>query len=184
MAILLALAFLIAVTLYVISLYNRLVKAQVHIDEGWSGIDVQLKRRADLVPNLVNTVKGYAGHETKLLNELTELRTRSLAGNSVAEQAQVENKLSSALRSVVAVAVENYPDLKANQNFVVLQEQLEKIENDLQLARRYYNGTVRDNNILIDAFPSNMVAMMFDFKKREFFEIDEPLRDVTPEVKF
>lgn len=183
MAIYIVLGSLVLIAFFLISIYNGLVKARIHLDEGWSGIDVQLKRRVDLLPNLINTVKGYVGHETKLLTELTELRTRSVAGNSVAEQSQVENKLGSALRSVIAVA-ENYPDLKANQNFVTLQEQLEKIENDLQLARRYYNGTVRDNNILIDTFPSNVVASMFNFKKREFFEIDEPLRDFVPEVKF
>lgn len=183
MTIAIVLAFLVLIGLFLISLYNNIVRARVHVDEGWSGIDVQLKRRVDLIPNLINTVKGYVGHETKLLHELTELRTRSVAGNSVAEQAQVENSLGTALRSVIAVA-EAFPDLKANQSFVTFQQQLEKIEHDLQLARRYYNGTVRDNNILIDTFPSNLVASTFSFKKREFFEIDEPLRDVVPEVKF
>ncbi len=173
-----ALCFILAV-----SFYNRLVKARVHVNEGWSGIDVQLKRRADLVPNLINTVKGYAGHETKLLTELTELRTRSIAGNTVSQQSQVEREFGNALRSVIAVA-ENYPDLKASQNFVTFQEQLDKIEQELQLARRYYNGTVRDSNILVDTFPSNVIAKLFDFEKREFFEIDEPQRDIVPEVKF
>lgn len=166
-----------------VALYNQLVTARVHVAEGWSGIDVQLKRRADLIPNLINTVKGYVGHEANLLKDLTDLRTLSVSGNSVKEQSQVENMLSGALRSVIAVA-ENYPDLKANTNFVAFQEQLDKIEHDLQLARRYYNGTVRDNNIKIDSFPSNLIATLFDFKKREFFEADDALRDSVPEVKF
>lgn len=180
---LVALAIIIFAFIFSIVIYNRLVRARVHVNEGWSGIDVQLKRRANLIPNLVNTVKGYAGHEAKLLNEITELRARSVADNSVTEQSEVENKLGLALRSLF-VSVENYPDLKANQNFLSLQEQLERIEHDLQLARRYYNGTVRDNNILIDTFPSNMVATMFDFGKREFFEVDDTVRDTVPEVKF
>ncbi len=183
MEILLAFAFLILLFIFSVSIYNKLVKARIHVDEGWSGIDVQLKRRADLILNLVNTVKGYASHEAKLLNEITELRARSIADNSVAEQSQVEGQLGTALRSLLVV-VENYPDLKANQNFVSLQTQLEKIEHDLQLARRYYNGTVRDNNILIDAFPSNILAILFSFGKREFFEIEDTLRDSVPEVKF
>ncbi len=183
MEIFLAIAFLVLVFIFSVSIYNKLVRARVHVDEGWSGIDVQLKRRADLIPNLVNTVKGYAGHEAKLLNEITELRARSIADNSIAEQSQVEGKLGMALRSLL-VGVENYPDLKANQNFVSLQTQLEKIEHDLQLARRYYNGTVRDNNILIDTFPSNVMAILFSFGKREFFEIDDAVRDSVPEVKF
>ena len=166
-----------------VALYNQLVTARVHADEGWSGIDVQLKRRADLIPNLINTVKGYVGHETNLLKDLTELRTRSVSGNTVKEQSQVENMLSGALRSVIAVA-ESYPDLKANTNFVAFQEQLDKTEHDLQLARRYYNGTVRDNNIRIDTFPSNLVATLFNFKKREFFEAGETLRESVPVVKF
>ncbi len=183
MALYVVFTFFILSFIFVISLYNRLVKARVLVDEGWSGIDVQLKRRADLVPNLIQTVKGYVGHESRLLTDLTELRTRSIAGNSVSQQSQVEREFGSALRSLIAVA-ENYPDLKASQNFVSLQEQLDKIEHELQLARRYYNGTVRDSNILIDTFPSNLVATVFNFHKREFFEMDETLRDLVPEVRF
>lgn len=166
-----------------VAIYNNLVRARIHVNEGWSGIDVQLKRRADLIPNLINTVKGYTTHEASLLNQLTELRVKTMATLSVKEQAQADNMLSAALKSVIAIA-ENYPNLKASENFKTLQKELAVIENDLQLARRYYNGTVRENNILIQAFPSNIISTMFDFKLREFFEVDTTVRENVPEVKF
>jgi LemA protein len=169
---------------YAIVLYNRLVRSRQMAEEGWSGIDVQLKRRADLVPNLVETVQGYATHERGLLQRVTELRNqaRAVSPDDVAGRAQVEGLLGGALGRLLAI-VENYPDLKANQNFLQLQEQLATIENEIQMARRYYNGATRDLNVLVESFPSNLVAGWTGFVKRAFFETDEASRAV-PEVSF
>ena len=169
---------------YAIVLYNRLVRARQMAAEGWSGIDVQLKRRADLVPNLVETVQGYATHERELLQRVTELRNqaRAVAPDDVAARAQAEGLLGGALGRLLAV-VENYPDLKANQNFLQLQEQLAMIENEIQMARRYYNGATRDLNVLVESFPSNLVAGWTGFARRAFFETDEASRAV-PQVSF
>jgi LemA protein len=174
----------LAVIGYGIVLYNRLVRARQMAEEGWSGIDVQLKRRADLVPNLVEAVQGYATHERELLQRVTELRRQAQAvpPDDVAGRAQVEGLLSGALGRLLAV-VENYPDLKASQNFVQLQTELATIENEIQMSRRYYNGATRDLNVLVESFPSNLVAGFTGFVKRAFFETDDASRAV-PKVSF
>ena len=153
------------------------------VEEGWSSIDVQLKRRSNLIPNIINSVKGYLSHEKKLLEGITELRSQSEVANTVIDQGKAESSLSESLMNLFAVA-ENYPELKANENFLDLQKQLQNIETDIQFARRYYNGTVRNNNNLVEAFPTNLIANYFNFSKAEFFEIeDHNVRDV-PKVEF
>lgn len=174
---------LVGLALFLIGLYNKLVRCRNMAAEGWSGIDVQLKRRSNLIPNLIETVKGYMGHEADLLEEVARLRSQSRKAQAVTDKSQVETALAQSLGNLVAVA-ESYPDLKANQNFLDLQDELAQIENDIQMARRYYNGTVRDLNIMIDAFPSNLVAKHFGFHKAEFFEIDEPQDRAVPPVRF
>jgi LemA protein len=175
----------VAITVYLIATYNRLVRARQMADEGWSGIDVQLKRRADLIPNLVESVKGYAGHEQALLERVTELRNqaRSLASGDVVARGAAEGLLSGAIGRLLAI-VENYPDLKANQNFIDLQESLRTVENEIQMARRYYNGSARELNILVESFPSNLVAKVFGFVKKAFFEIDDAADRAVPKVSF
>jgi LemA protein len=152
--------------------YNRLVTLRNMVKEGWSGIDVQLMRRATLIPNLVETVKGYMGHERNLLAEIAELRARSLRTEKVGEKGEIETALSRSLGSLMAVA-EGYPDLKASRNFLELQRELTDIEDQIQMARRYYNGTVRNLNIAVESFPSNLVAKLFTFVQAEFFAIDD-----------
>jgi LemA protein len=174
---------LVALALFLMGIYNKLVRCRNMVAEGWSGIDVQLKRRSNLIPNLIETVKGYMGHETRLLTEITQLRSQSKGTLAVAEKSQLETALTRSLGNLVAVA-ESYPDLKANQNFLDLQDELSQIENDIQMARRYYNGTVRDLNIMIESFPSNLVAGRFGFTKADFFEIETPQDRAVPEVKF
>ena len=169
--------------LFVIGIYNKLVRLRNMVEEGWSGIDVQLKRRANLIPNLMETVKGYMVHERELLARVTKLRTQSLDERNVAEKARLEGQISSSLANVLAVA-EGYPDLKANQNFLELQTELADIEDQIQMARRYYNGTVRNLNIQVESFPGNMVAEKFKFTKAEFFELDDPAERAVPEMKF
>jgi len=162
-----------AVVLYVIVTYNTLVRLRVQCSSAWSDIDVQMKRRYNLIPNLVETVKGYMKHEAGTLEAVTRARNEAMANNGAPhEQAASENMLSGALKSLFALA-ENYPDLKANASFLDLQQQLADAENNIQASRRYYNGCVRDNNTKIDQFPSNLVARQFAFEKAEFFEIDE-----------
>ena len=163
--------------------YNRLVRSRQMAQEGLSGIDVQLKRRADLIPNLLETVKGYMGHERQVLERVTELRTRSLQAGSVAEKGQVEGMLTEALRTLFAVA-ENYPDLKASQNFMELQQSLADIEEQIQLSRRYYNGAARNLNILVESFPSNIVARLFGFSQVEYFELEDQADRAVPRVSF
>jgi len=167
----------------VIAIYNKLVRLKNLVEEGWSGIDVQLKRRTNLIPNLIETVKGYMGHERDLLSKVTELRAQSMSARDVGEKGRVEGLLSRSLANVFAVA-EGYPDLKASQNFSELQTQLSEIEEQIQLSRRYYNGTVRNMNIQVESFPSNIVAGIFNFTKAEFFEIEDPADRAVPEVKF
>ena len=171
------------VIIWLIIIYNNLVRNKNMVEEGWSGIDVQLKRRSNLIPNLIETVKGYMGHEAKLLSEITQLRSQSKNTQAVAEKSRVETALTRSLGNLIAVA-ESYPDLKANQNFLDFQNELSQIENDIQMARRYYNGTVRNLNIMIEAFPSNLVAGQFGFAKAEFFEIEDPGDRKVPDVKF
>lgn len=166
-----------------VALYNRLVKNQNLVQEGWSGIDVQLKRRADLIPNLLETVKGYMGHERQVLERVTELRTQSLKAASPGEKGRVEGMLTSALGNLFAVA-ENYPDLKASQNFIELQRSLAEVEDQIQLARRYYNGAARNMNIMVDSFPSNLVARTFGFPRVEYFELEDAGDRAVPRVSF
>jgi LemA protein len=172
-----------AVAIYAIIIFNSLVRTRQMANEAWSGIDVQLKRRSDLVPNLVDAVKGYAGHERSVLEEVTKLRgaARALPDNDVASRAQAETALSLALSKLVALA-ENYPDLKASQNFLELQQQLSRLETELQMARRYYNGTVRNQNVLVQSFPSNVIASLFGFSQRQYFEISNDAERATPTV--
>ncbi len=171
------------VLLLLIVLYNRLVRLRNMVREGWSGIDVQLKRRANLIPNLVETVKGYMGHERDLLEKVTQLRSQSLQTGDLGEKQRVESALTGGLARLFAVA-EGYPELKANQNFQDLQLQLSEIEDQIQLARRYYNGTVRNLNIAIESFPGNLVAGWFAFQTAEFFEIEDPGDRAVPKVGF
>ena len=168
---------------WLIAIYNRLVRNKNLVKEGWSGIDVQLKRRTDLIPNLIETVKGYMGHERNVLEKVTELRSKSLRTQDVAEKARLEGDLTRSLATLFAVA-EAYPDLKANQNFLDLQKQLSEIEEQIQMSRRYYNGTVRDFNILIESFPSNLVAGVFRFTQAAFFEIPDDADRAVPKVQF
>lgn len=160
----------------VIGIYNSLIKLRIKVDEGWSDIDTQLKRRYDLIPNLVETVKGYAKHESKTFEKVTQARTAAMNATDPKEAAKAENMLSDTLKSIFALA-ENYPELKANQNFSELQQTLNEIEEHIQLSRRYYNGTVRDYNTKIATVPNNIIAGMFHFEKREFFEADEAERE-------
>lgn len=164
--------------------YNSLVTLKMRVDEAWSDITIQLKRRLDLIPNLVNSVKGYASHEAGVFEKVTEARANALNAQSVKETAQAENQFEDALKSLFAVA-ESYPDLKANQNFLQLQQELVDTEDKIQAARRFYNGGVRELNTKIQIFPNNLFAGMLGFKEREFFEIDEPAKVQEPvEVKF
>jgi LemA protein len=173
-----------AIVLYVIIIFNRLVRTRQMANEAWSGIDVQLKRRSELVPNLVETVKGYAGHERSVLDEVTRLRgaARALPENDIASRAQAEGALSLALGKLVALA-ENYPDLKASANFLDLQQQLSQLETELQMARRYYNGAVRNQNVLAQSFPSNLIAGLFGFGQRQYFEVSDAADRDVPQVK-
>ena len=163
--------------------YNKLVRLRNMVKEGWSGIDVQLKRRAVLIPNLVETVKGYVSHERNLLSEITDLRSRSFQAQKIGEKGEIETALSRSLGNLMAVA-EGYPDLKANQNFLELQKELTDIEEQIQTARRYYNGAVRNLNIAVESFPSNVVAGIFHFTQAEFFAIDDTGDRQDPKVSF
>jgi LemA protein len=154
-----------------IYIYNSLIRAKNRTDEAWSDITVQLKRRYDLIPNLVNTVKGYAKHEKTVFEEVTKARTQAMGAKNVGEVAQADNQFQTALKSLFAVA-ENYPDLKANQGFQQLQAELVDTEDKIQAARRFYNGAVRDLNTRIQTFPTNIFAGMLGFKPREFFGVD------------
>ena len=167
----------------VVAIYNGLVRGRILVREGFSGIDVQLKRRHDLIPNLIHTVEGYADFERSVLDAVTRLRTQAMGDQSVADKQRDENALSAALKTLFAVA-ENYPDLKANNSFLDLQKQLSGIEYDLQKARRYYNGTVRDFNTRVQSFPSNVVANMFSFHSEEFFELENLAEREVPKVEF
>ena len=169
------LGILVLVVLVGVWLYNRLVSLRARVDNGWSQIDVQLRRRADLIPKLVEAVRGYAAHERELFEEVTRARAHSIEASGVADQAQAENEVSAGLRQLLAV-VENYPDLKANENFLALQEELVGTESKIAYARQFYNDQVMKLNTLIGSFPSSIVAGTFGFEPRRFFEIDEPTR--------
>ena len=175
----------VAVILYLVFVYNGLVKARQIAEEAWSGIDVQLKRRADLIPNLIETVKGYAAHEKSTIEEVVALRNRAQAvpTGDVAGRAAAEGALSQALGRLFALA-EAYPDLKANENFAELQRSLETIEGEIQMSRRYYNGAARDLNVKVESFPSNLIANAFRFAKASYFEITNEADRAVPSVKF
>ncbi|GMU74285.1 MAG: membrane protein [Candidatus Campbellbacteria bacterium] len=164
------------VVVWAILMYNRFVRLNNHADEAWSDIDVQLKRRYDLIPNLVETVKGYATHEREAFENVTKARANAMGAQSVEDHAKAENMLTGALKSLFAIA-EAYPDLKANQNFLELQRELSDTENKIQAARRFYNGNVRDLNIAVDSFPNNLIARAFKFVKRAFFDVEEGQRE-------
>ncbi len=168
---------------YLVYAYNALVKNKNLAAEGWSGIDVQLRRRADLIPNLIETVKGYAAHEDKLFRDIAELRGKTVAGGSVADQSAIGQQMSSALGRLFAVA-EAYPELKADANFRDLQDKLSGIEDEIQLSRRYYNGAVRNLNTMIQSFPTNIISGFFRFAEAEFFEIGDAAAREVPKVDF
>ena len=179
--------FLIVVVLsivFVIFLYNKFVRLVQRTKEAWADIDVQLKRRYNLIPNLVNTVKGYAAHESVTMEKVTQARTAAMNAGTIEEHGAAENMLTGALKSLFAVS-EAYPDLKANQNFLELQRELSDTENKIQAARRFYNANVRDLNTAIKVFPASIIAGMFKFKTREFFELEEGSEEKeVVEVKF
>lgn len=177
---------LIAVVLFilwVISTYNGLIRLRNRTKEAWADIDVQLKRRYNLIPNLVETVKGYASHERGVFEKVTEARSKAMGAKDLKERGRAENALSNTLKTLFAVA-ENYPELKAAGNFVELQRELRDTEDKVQAARRFYNSNVRDLNIKIESFPANTVAMVFNFKKMELFELVEREEREAPKVKF
>jgi len=166
----------------VVGIYNGLVRGRLLVREEFSGIDVQLKRRHDLIPNLVSTMEGYADFERSVLEDVTRLRTQAMGDESIPEKQRDENALSDALKSLFAVA-EGYPDLKASTNFLDLQQRLASIEEELQKSRRYYNGTVRDFNTSVQSFPSNLVARLFGFQEAEFFELENLADREVPKVE-
>jgi len=171
-----------ALVIYAVVVFNRLVKARNRVREGWSGIDVQLRRRSDLIPNLVDTVKAYAAHERQLFEEIAARRTSILAASGVGDRAAAEQSLQGSVGRLIAVA-EGYPRIKADQNFRKLQEQIAEIEDQIQMARRYYNGTVRDYNIGIQSFPDTLVARTFGFREQEFFQAEAGAA-IPPAIEF
>ena len=169
--------------LFVIGIYNALIKLRNQVKNAWSQIDVQLKRRHDLIPNLIETAKGYMQHERETFEEITKARSQAMGANSVGDSAKAEGMLGEALSKFMLV-VENYPDLKANQNFLSLQEELTSTENKISFSRQSYNDQVLFFNNKIQMFPSNIIANMFNFTKRDFFEIEEPAEREVPKVSF
>ncbi len=182
-AFLIIIALVVVFFMYGISIYNRLVKLRTMVQEAWSSIDVMLKKRHDLIPNLIETVKGYATHERETFDSVTRARAAAMSANSIQEKEAAEKNLNQAMMNLNAVA-EQYPDLKANTNFLQLQAELSALEGDIEKSRRYYNGTVRENNILVETFPSNIIANMYKFTKSTFFELDNVAERVVPTVKF
>lgn len=179
------LAIIVAVAGYAVFIYNNLVSTRQLTKEGWSGIDVQLKRRTDLIPNLLETVKGYMSHERETLQAVTDARAAAQAGTNASpgERSALEGALSGALGRLIAVA-EAYPDLKANTTFLEFQQALRGVEDEIQMARRYYNGTARNMNVAVESFPSNLVANMFKFESVEYFELENEADRAVPQVKF
>jgi LemA protein len=179
------LALVAGAVIYAIVIYNSLVSNRQMVREGWSGIDVQLKRRTDLIPNLMETVKGYMAHERETLDSVVSARARatSAAAAGPEARAKAEGELSAALGRLIAVA-EAYPDLKANTTFLEFQSALQTIEDEIQMARRYYNGAVRNLNIQVESFPSNLIANAFKFETAEYFELDNEAERAVPQVKF
>jgi LemA protein len=184
LALIILVALVVVFGLYVIGTYNGLVRARNEVKNGWSSIDVQLKRRCDLVPNLVETVKGYAGHERQTLDAVVKARQQAVSFTGDMEgRAKVENVLTQTLRSLFALA-EAYPDLKANQNFIALQEELANTENKIGFARQYYNDAVKHYSNRIEVFPSNIIAGMFNFQAEPFFQAESAAERTAPQVKF
>lgn len=177
------LGIIILIILAIIAMYNSLVRLKLRVDEAWSDIDVQLKRRYDLIPNLIETVKGYAAHEKETLDAVVQARNQAMQAGSAADKAQAENALSQTLKSIFALA-ESYPNLKANDNFLELQRELTDTENKIQAARRFYNGNVRDFNTKLQVFPTNIMAGMIGFKDREFFGLEDEKQRENVQVKF
>ena len=174
---------ILAILVILVVLYNSLIRSRNQVEEAWSDIEVQLKRRYDLIPNLVDTVKGYAKQESSVLENVTKARTLAMGAGSMEEKLKDENMLSGALKSLFAVS-EAYPDLKSNTNFLKMQSDLTDTEDKIQAARRFYNGNVRDYNTKLQVFPTNLVGSMLGFIKREFFEIGNEAERAAPEVKF
>lgn len=171
------------IIIWLIATYNSLIRLRNRSQEAWADIDVQLKRRHNLIPNLVNSVRAYASHERQLFEKISEARARAMGAKEVGERIEAENTLSGALKTLFAIS-EDYPELKASQNFFELQRELRDTEDKIQAARRFYNSNVRDLNIKIESFPASMVARAFAFKKRELFELEEQEARSVPEVKF
>ena len=177
------LAVIVVLALATVGIYNSLIQLKNRVDEGWADIETQLKRRYDLIPNMVETVKGYAKHESKTLEAVTAARNMAMNATTPEAKMQAENALSGTLKTLFAVA-ESYPDLKANQNFLDLQATLKEVEEKLQLSRRYYNATVRDFNTKLEIFPNNLLAGIFHFTRRNFFEIENPEERNNVKVSF
>lgn len=177
------LAIVAIIVIAFIAIYNKLVTARQRVKNGWGQIDVQLQRRFDLIPNLVDTVKGYMAHESSVLEKVTELRTSWANAKTVAEKMEISNQLSDTLKTIMAVS-ENYPDLKANQNFMSLQEELTNTENKISYSRQFYNDTVTRYNTMVETFPSNLVASMFHFEAEKLFEVDNPSARQNVKVDF
>jgi LemA protein len=183
MALIVIIVLLVLAVLILAGMYNSLVQLRVRADSAWSDIDVQLKRRHDLIPNLVETVKGYAAHEKGTFENIAKFRSQAMQATTPADKAQAENQLSGALKSLFAVA-ENYPELKASEQFTGLQGSLNSIEDNIQNARRYYNAVIRDYNTRVQSFPINIIAGMFGFQSRQFFEVESPEDRQNVQVKF
>ena len=173
----------VVIALWVIFVFNRLVTLKNRLKEAWADIEVQLKRRYDLIPNLVEAVKGYASHESSVFEKVTEARTRAMGAKTLKEKGEAENALSGTLKTLFAVS-ENYPQLRASENFQKFQDELTDTEDKIQAARRFYNGNTRDFNTQIETFPSNFVAQIFNFKSAEFFEIEEAAQKEAVKVEF
>ena len=182
-ALIVIIGIIVVLVLAIILIYNSLVQARQKVKNAWSQIDVQLQIRFDLIPNLVESVKGYMKHENEVLTKVTELRSSWSNANSVGEKANLDNKLSETLKSIMAIA-ENYPDLKANQNFSELQEELRNTENKISFSRQFYNDSVTMYNTKLEVIPSNIVASMFNFKPEELFEVDDPEAKKAVNVDF
>lgn len=180
---LVSIALIIALAYFLISVYNKLVRQRNYVQEAWSTIDVILKKRHDLVPNLVETVKGYAAHERGTLEAVIQARSRALGANTVQEAEAAEKQLSTALMNLLVIS-EQYPELQANVNFRQLQSELSELEGSIEKSRRYYNGTAREFNIVVESFPSNIVANIFNFDKASYFELENKEERHVPEVKF
>jgi len=177
------LAIATVIILYIIGVFNGLIRLKNRVKEAWADIDVQLKRRYDLIPNLIETVKGYMSHESEVFQKVTEARTKAISATGAESKAQAENMLSGALKTLFAVS-ENYPQLRASENFLKLQEELSDTENKIQAARRFYNNNVMDFNTRQEVFPSNLIALIFGFSKAEFFELKEESQREAPKVNF